>query len=134
MSKLSETLCGALSFQSGTNAGRTEAIERASKASKNVAMPMIMRVLTCHHDIGSRSMRARIWSAVNCCEAVDRSVTDTFLCASNSASVPLSLSLTTSATAGLLSHRTDLYAICARSRPLLIYSQKHVLEQKRAKV
>ena len=30
----------------------------ASKASKNVATPMMIRALTCHHEIGSRSIRA----------------------------------------------------------------------------
>jgi hypothetical protein len=44
-------------------AGRTEAIAKASKASKNVAVPMMTRVLTCHHDTGSRSMRATTCSA-----------------------------------------------------------------------
>ena len=34
------------------------AIASASKASKNVATPTMIRVLTCHHEVGSRSMRA----------------------------------------------------------------------------
>ena len=30
----------------------------ASKASKNVATPTMIRVFTCHHEVGSRSIRA----------------------------------------------------------------------------
>jgi hypothetical protein len=39
-------------------------MERASKASKKVAVPTMMRVLICQDDSGRRSMRARISSGV----------------------------------------------------------------------
>jgi hypothetical protein len=38
--------------------GSTDAIANASKASKKVATPTMMRALTCHHEVGRRSSRA----------------------------------------------------------------------------
>src|SRR5215471_13287146 len=55
-------ICGGVSFQSGTMTGRIDAITSASKASKNVATPTMIRALTCHHDVGRRSSRATILS------------------------------------------------------------------------
>ena len=60
-------ICGGVSFHIGTRAGRTEAIASASNASKNVATPIMMRVLTCHQETGSRSTRAAISSALTAC-------------------------------------------------------------------
>src|SRR6202451_433597 len=51
-------ICGPLSFHNGTSTGSTKAMASASKASKNVATPMMIRVRTCHHEIGIRSIRA----------------------------------------------------------------------------
>src|SRR3984957_15613428 len=51
-------ICGPLSFHNGTSTGSTKAMASASKASKNVATPMMSRVRTCHHEIGIRSIRA----------------------------------------------------------------------------
>jgi hypothetical protein len=45
-------------------AGSTYAIESASKASKKVAVPTMMRVRICQDDSGSRSMRARMSSGI----------------------------------------------------------------------
>src|SRR5262245_38320103 len=42
--------------------GSTEAIANASKASKKVATPTMMRALTCHAEVGRRSRRATISS------------------------------------------------------------------------
>ena len=42
--------------------GSTVAIASASKASKKVATPTMIRVLTCHHEVGSRSSRATMLS------------------------------------------------------------------------
>src|SRR5580700_10229276 len=51
-------ICGPLSFHNGTSTGSTKAMASASNASKNVATPMMIRVRTCHHEIGMRSIRA----------------------------------------------------------------------------
>src|SRR6185312_9454732 len=51
-------ICGPVSFHIGTSTGSTVAMAMASKASKNVATPTMIRVLTCHHEVGSRSIRA----------------------------------------------------------------------------
>src|ERR1700722_1790801 len=51
-------ICGPLSFHNGTSTGSTKAMASASKASKKVATPMMIRVRTCHHEIGIRSIRA----------------------------------------------------------------------------
>src|SRR5580700_271678 len=51
-------ICGPLSFHNGTSTGSTKAMASASNASKNVATPMMIRVRTCHHEIGIRSIRA----------------------------------------------------------------------------
>ena len=51
-------ISGPVSFHIGTSTGSTVAMAMASKASKNVATPTMIRVLTCHHDVGSRSIRA----------------------------------------------------------------------------
>src|SRR5437764_10672183 len=51
-------MSGPESFHSGTSTGRTVAMAMAAKASKNVATPTMIRVLTCHHEVGSRSIRA----------------------------------------------------------------------------
>ena len=51
-------MSGPESFHIGTSTGRTVAMAMASKASKNVATPTMIRVLTCHHEVGSRSIRA----------------------------------------------------------------------------
>src|SRR5580704_5804693 len=51
-------ICGLLSFHNGTSTGSTKAMASASKASKKVATPMMIRVRTCHHEIGIRSIRA----------------------------------------------------------------------------
>ena len=56
--EISKPICGGVSFHSGTSTGRTVAMASASKASKKVATPTMMRVLTCHHEVGSRSIRA----------------------------------------------------------------------------
>ena len=61
--EIRKPICGGVSFHIGTMAGNTDAIARASKASKNVATPMMIRVLTCHHETGSLSTRATISSA-----------------------------------------------------------------------
>jgi hypothetical protein len=50
------------SFQRGARTGRTDAIASASKASKKVATPTMMRVLICQADGGRRSSRATIVS------------------------------------------------------------------------
>src|SRR5882724_10021722 len=42
--------------------GRTDAIASASKASKKVATPTMIRALTCHHEVGRRSSRATMSS------------------------------------------------------------------------
>src|SRR5262249_26666091 len=42
--------------------GSTDAIASASKASKKVATPTMMRALTCHHEVGRRSSRATMSS------------------------------------------------------------------------
>jgi hypothetical protein len=42
--------------------GRIDAIAKASKASKKVATPTMMRALTCHQEVGRRSRRATISS------------------------------------------------------------------------
>ena len=55
-------ICGGVSFQSGTMTGRTDAIANASKASKKVATPTMMRALTCHDEEGRRSSRATMSS------------------------------------------------------------------------
>src|SRR5712691_11078076 len=55
-------ICGGVSFQSGTMTGRIDAMTSASKASKKVATPTMIRALTCHHDVGRRSNRATISS------------------------------------------------------------------------
>src|SRR5580658_4774776 len=60
-------ICGGVSFQICTIAGRIEAIASASNASKKVATPIMMRVLTCHQEIGRRSTRATISSALTAC-------------------------------------------------------------------
>ena len=51
-------MSGPVSFHIGTSTGSTVAMAMASKASKNVATPTMIRVLTCHHEVGSRSIRA----------------------------------------------------------------------------
>src|SRR5436190_22629032 len=51
-------MSGPESFQSGTSTGSTVAMAMASNASKNVATPTMIRVFTCHHEVGSRSIRA----------------------------------------------------------------------------
>ena len=51
-------MSGPESFHSGTSTGSTVAMAMASKASKNVATPTMIRVFTCHHEVGSRSIRA----------------------------------------------------------------------------
>src|SRR5580658_10143810 len=51
-------ICGPLRCHAGTSTGSTKAMASASKASKKVATPMMIRVRTCHHEIGIRSMRA----------------------------------------------------------------------------
>src|SRR3954462_10409286 len=51
-------MSGGVSFHIGTSAGSTVAMAMASKASKNVATPTMIRVFTCHHEVGSRSIRA----------------------------------------------------------------------------
>src|ERR1041384_2124159 len=51
-------ICGGVRCHIGTSTGRTVAIAMASNASKNVATPTMIRVLTCHHEGGSRSIRA----------------------------------------------------------------------------
>src|SRR4051794_12698016 len=51
-------MSGPESFHNGASTGRTVAIAMASKASKNVATPTMIRVFTCHHEVGSRSIRA----------------------------------------------------------------------------
>jgi hypothetical protein len=56
-------ICGGVSFQRGTMTGRIEAIAKASKASKKVATPTMMRALTCHQEVGRRSSRATMSSA-----------------------------------------------------------------------
>jgi len=55
-------MSGPVSFHIGTSTGSTVAMAMASKASKNVATPTMIRVLTCHHDVGSRSIRATMLS------------------------------------------------------------------------
>jgi hypothetical protein len=42
--------------------GRTDAMASASKASKKVATPTMIRVLICHHEVGKRSSRATMRS------------------------------------------------------------------------
>src|SRR5919109_751071 len=42
--------------------GSTDAIASASKASKKVATPTMMRALTCHHEVGRRSSLATMSS------------------------------------------------------------------------
>src|SRR5262245_30706919 len=42
--------------------GSTDAIASASKASKKVATPTMIRALTCHHEVGRRSSRATMSS------------------------------------------------------------------------
>src|SRR5882672_7244952 len=44
-------------------------MESASKASKNVAVPMMMRVRTCQEDRGSRSIRATTSPANRFCDS-----------------------------------------------------------------
>src|SRR3954454_14610134 len=51
-------MAGPDSFPIGTSTGRTVAIAMASKASKKVATPTMIRVLTCQDEVGSRSIRA----------------------------------------------------------------------------
>src|ERR1051325_1051207 len=51
-------MSGPDSFHSGASTGRTVAMAMASNAWKNVATPTMIRVLTCHHEVGSRSIRA----------------------------------------------------------------------------
>ena len=55
-------ICGGVSFHSGTMTGSTVAIASASKASKKVATPTMIRVFTCHHEVGRRSSRATMSS------------------------------------------------------------------------
>src|SRR5262249_54639556 len=55
-------ISGGVSFQSGTMTGSTDAIASASKASKKVATPTMIRTLTCHHEVGRRSSRATMSS------------------------------------------------------------------------
>src|ERR1700691_1832498 len=55
---MSKPICGPFKCQAGTRTGKTKAMESASKASKNVATPMMIRALTCHNEIGRRSIRA----------------------------------------------------------------------------
>ncbi len=57
-------ICGPLSFHIGTSTGSTKAMANASNASKKVATPMMIRVRTCHHEIGIRSIRATTSSMV----------------------------------------------------------------------
>src|SRR5215467_9990368 len=45
-------------------AGSTDAIASASKASKKVATPTMIRTFTCQAEVGRRSMRATTWSAM----------------------------------------------------------------------
>ena len=42
--------------------GSTDAIASASKASKKVATPTMIRAFTCHHEVGRRSSRATMSS------------------------------------------------------------------------
>ena len=53
-------MSGGLSFHIGTSTGSTVAIAMASKASKKVATPTMIRVFMCHHAVGSRSILAAI--------------------------------------------------------------------------
>src|ERR1700719_2227657 len=46
--------------QSGTSTGSTKAMVNASNASEKFVLPTIRRILLCHGDSGSRSMRAAI--------------------------------------------------------------------------
>src|SRR5262249_43579274 len=52
-------------FHMGTITGSTEAIASASKASKKVATPTMIRTFTCQAEVGSRSMRATTPSAAD---------------------------------------------------------------------
>src|SRR5262245_40615760 len=53
-----------LSCHRGINVGSTKAMARASKASKNVAVPIMRRALRWNHAKGKRSRRATICAAL----------------------------------------------------------------------
>src|SRR5437773_12096357 len=50
-------LCAGVMCHKRMRTGSAKASDRASKASKNVALPMMMRAFACHRENGTLSMR-----------------------------------------------------------------------------